>query len=68
MSQGCHQKLYNNIQEYLVIIIIVAVVFGLVQIIGMVCTCALLCQKKREVPYQSLNTEATGYKGNEYRA
>lgn len=56
-TKGCSPKLNDDIQHYLVIIIAVAVAFGLIQIIGLGCTCSLLCSKKREVPYQSLNAE-----------
>jgi len=61
-TKGCNPTLYDDIHQYLIIIIAVAVVFALIQIVGLGCTCFLLCSKKREVPYQSLNTDSGGYR------
>ncbi|XP_071795244.1 tetraspanin-36-like [Asterias amurensis] len=60
--EGCHVKLYEDIHQYLILIIVAALVFALLQVFVLGCACHLLCKKKREVPYQTLNSDDTGYR------
>jgi len=52
---GCHGYLKDQFLIHLGVIAGVAAAFALVQILGMVCSCVLICRRKSEVPYIGLN-------------
>lgn len=54
-EHGCYQKLKNEFKSHLGIVAGVAVAWLIVQILGMIFSAALICVRKREVPYIGLN-------------
>jgi len=53
-TDGCFQKLEDLLKGNLALIAGVAVAFALIQILGMICSCILLCHSKSEVPYENI--------------
>jgi tetraspanin-3 len=58
-TDGCYDKLFNQFHSHLGIVSGVGAAFAIIQILGMVCSCVLICRRKSEVPYIGLN-EPTG--------
>lgn len=58
-QKGCYEGMRDQFFKHLGIILGVGAAFALVQILGMVCSCVLICKRKSEVPYIGLN-EPTG--------
>ncbi|XP_072051311.1 tetraspanin-3-like [Amphiura filiformis] len=58
--KGCYKMLYDDVKEYLAWIIATAILFALVQIFGLVCTCVRLWGKKKggSSPYEVLGEDA----------
>jgi len=53
--KGCYHGFKEQFLSHLGIILGVGVAFALVQILGMVCSCVLICRRKTDVPYIGLN-------------
>jgi len=54
---GCHEMLYDELRQYLVYIIIVAVLLVLLEALALICTCYIVCSPKRDRKnYQQLQT------------
>lgn len=54
-TKGCYTLLRSQFMGHLKAIIGVSAAFAVVQILGMIFSCALLCRRKEEVPYIGLN-------------
>lgn len=54
-QQGCLTKLEDELKSHLGIIIGVAAAFVVIQLLGMICSCVLICRRKSEVPYIGLS-------------
>lgn len=52
---GCHEKLYEDLREYLVYIIIIVVLLVLLEALALVCTCYLICTR-RDKRYQQIQS------------
>lgn len=53
-TQGCHEKVVDGFKENLGIIAGVGAAFVVIQLVGMLFSCVLLCKKRSDVPYSEL--------------
>jgi len=58
-QKGCYDKLRDQFLGHLGIIAGVGTAVAIIQILGMVCSCVLICRRKSDMPYIGLN-EPTG--------
>lgn len=65
-QDGCHTVVYNDVKMYLAWIIAIAIIFVLVQMTGLICTCVRLWSKRKEQPYEVLGNKKPDTSG--YRA
>jgi len=54
-EKGCHPRLHDQFVMHLAVIAGTGAAFAIIQILGMVCSCILICKRKSEVPYIGLS-------------
>ncbi|XP_072166673.1 tetraspanin-36-like [Diadema setosum] len=53
---SCHDRLYQEPRKYLVYVIVVAVILFLLEVLALICTCYLVCNRRDKKQYQHLQT------------
>ncbi|XP_008310426.1 tetraspanin-3 [Cynoglossus semilaevis] len=58
-QEGCEALIVKKLKEIMMYIIFTALLFAVVQMLGMLCGCIVLCRRGRDPPYELLISGAT---------
>ncbi|XP_013411492.1 tetraspanin-3 [Lingula anatina] len=60
-EEGCYDKLEDLLRDSLAVLAVVAIIFAVILVIGLICSCVLFC-RSGEVPYLTLQGSGQGYR------